>query len=302
MTSVALSTPGSVSTPTSERISTPGSLPAAHAADAAPPIAPEFQKHALQAPDADAGLRLGLRAGQAWTPAAEAALERIRARGAARQVADLSELRSQVEAWAAELELRWVRVEHGPGYAAAARLLPAPGAALSQGDLRCVGGDSFGRRVVLAEARHEGEGWSLDLAPRPEALLEHCLESGCWPLWLAEVQVWVLPIQAEQVPAAEALAERLRLAGFRTDCQSAGPLGARIHDAARSRVPALCVLGARETAAGQVNLRWRGAPSHELLTEEALLRVLGSKRAPLTHPAESSASLRPRGTGQDSQH
>lgn len=281
MTSVALSTP------TSERISTPGSLPAAHAADAAPSIA-----HHLIAPDADAGRRLGLRSGQAWTLTGERLLERLRERGAPRQVPDLPCLQAQVEAWAADLELRWVRVEHGPEYASAARQLPAPGAALTRGPLRCVGGDSFGRRVVLAEASHEGEAWSLDLAPQPGALLEHLLESGRWPLWLAEVQVWVLPIQDAQAAEGEALAERLCAAGYRAECQAAGPLGARIHAAARSRVPALCVLGPREHAAGQVSLRWRGAQSHELLTEEALLRVLGLNALSPTHPAEdTSASL-----------
>jgi anticodon tRNA-binding protein len=291
MTSVALSTP------TSERISTPGSLPAAPAADAVPSIA-----HYLSAPDVDAGVRLGLRAGQSWTPAGERLLARIRKRGAPRRVEDLTSLRALVEAWATELELRWVRVEHGPEFASAARQLPAPSAALARGQLRCVGGDSFGRRVVLGEARHEGEAWSLDLAPQPEALLEHLLESGRWPLWLAEVQVWVLPVQGAQVPAGEALAERLRAAGLRAECQEGGPLGSRIHAAARGRIPALCVLGPRELASGQVNLRWRGAPSHEPLTEEALLRVLGSEVHPF-HPAEApSASLRPHGTRQASQH
>ncbi len=276
MTSVALSTS------TSERISTPGSLPAAHAADAAPFIA-----HRLSAPDADAGRRLGLRSAEGWTPAGQRALARLRERGQA-EVSSLEALSVAVQAWAAELELSWVRVEHGPEQARAASELPVASAALTQGPLRCVGSDSFGRRVLLAEARASGSGWSVDFAPRPEALLEHLLESGHWPLWLAEVQVWVLPIQGAQVAAGEALAERLCAAGYRAECQSAGPLGARIHAAARSRVPGLCVLGAREQAAGQVSLRWRGAQSRELLTEEALLRVLGSKSDSLSqiHPAE----------------
>ena len=87
-------------------------------------------------------------------------------------------------------------------------------------------------------------------------LIEHY--AGAFPLWLAPEQARILPVSDAQLPAAKALAEQMRQAGFRVgvDVQPAG-LGAKIRSARQERIPYLLIIGEREAASGQVSLRTR---------------------------------------------
>ncbi|MBL4844474.1 MAG: hypothetical protein JKY65_03015 [Planctomycetes bacterium] len=267
-------------------------------------------------PDDSAARRLGLRTALGWTASGQALLARVRAQAAALPCSSLDVLRldvlrldvlrldvlrldvihldviqGHVERWAATLDLRWVRCERGPDVDLEGWDAPVPCVFLAGGPLRFVGSDRFGRRVVLASATRISEGWRLDLAPCPESILDHLVESGRWPLWLAEVQVRVLPIGADQLAPAKELAERLSAKGWRVQLDTAGPLSGRVHGAARTRVPALCVLGAREVADDLVSLRWRGQRGHSLLSEADLYTSL-SQAHTWNHPAENSSAER----------
>ncbi|MGH3471207.1 MAG: threonine--tRNA ligase [Nocardioidaceae bacterium] len=84
-------------------------------------------------------------------------------------------------------------------------------------------------------------------------LLEH--NDGAFPAWCAPVQVVVLPVSDEQAVAAQSFAAELD--GLRVEVVAEGTLAARVR--AARLAPYLAVVGAREAASGQVNLRPRGA-------------------------------------------
>ena len=93
-----------------------------------------------------------------------------------------------------------------------------------------------------------------------ERLVAHLIErcDGAFPPWLAPVQVVVLPVAEQHAGQARAVADRVRAAGLRAECDAAdATLGARIRRARERRIPYLAVIGDREDASGLVALRLR---------------------------------------------
>jgi len=97
-------------------------------------------------------------------------------------------------------------------------------------------------------------------------LLEHT--GGDLPLWLAPVQVRVLPVGEGHVEAARAIVEGLRGAGFRVELDDRSEtVGKRIRDAELEKIPRLVVYGDKESA-DELAVRERGgAQSHKSLRE-----------------------------------
>ena len=87
-------------------------------------------------------------------------------------------------------------------------------------------------------------------------LIEHY--AGAFPLWLAPVQVAVLPITDRINDYAERVADELRAAGFRveTDTKS-DKIGAKIRDAQLQKVPYMLILGDKELEENKVAVRHR---------------------------------------------
>jgi threonyl-tRNA synthetase len=85
-------------------------------------------------------------------------------------------------------------------------------------------------------------------------LIEHY--AGVFPLWLAPVQVAVLPITDRINGYAEELTHELRDAGFRVDVNlRSEKIGAKIRDAQLQKVPFMLVLGDREMEQRTVAVR-----------------------------------------------
>ena len=88
-------------------------------------------------------------------------------------------------------------------------------------------------------------------------LLEHY--GGAFPIWLAPVQVRVLPVATAHEQYANDLVERLVDAGFRVDCDPATEqLGKRIRTAKLERLPYVLVVGDDDVAHDTVGLNPRG--------------------------------------------
>ncbi|MDH5269032.1 MAG: His/Gly/Thr/Pro-type tRNA ligase C-terminal domain-containing protein, partial [Candidatus Krumholzibacteria bacterium] len=88
-------------------------------------------------------------------------------------------------------------------------------------------------------------------------LTEHY--AGAFPLWLAPVQVVVLPITADAVPYAEKVRAALREAGVRAGMDARDEkIGYRIREAEVQKVPYMAVVGMREAEAGVVAVRAHG--------------------------------------------
>jgi len=87
-------------------------------------------------------------------------------------------------------------------------------------------------------------------------LIEHY--AGAFPMWLAPVQVAVLPITDRVNEYAEELTRELRAAGFRVEANlRSEKIGAKIRDAQLQKVPFMLVLGDREMEQKTVAVRER---------------------------------------------
>jgi len=101
------------------------------------------------------------------------------------------------------------------------------------------------------------------------ALLERY--QGRLPLWLAPVQVCVMPVGPAQDQAAHALLKDLRTAGLRAGIEVEGSLGARVRASRQRRDCVIAVIGASEVEVDQaqvidVSADFRGSiPRRELI-------------------------------------
>ncbi|HSQ22857.1 MAG TPA: threonine--tRNA ligase [Pyrinomonadaceae bacterium] len=87
-------------------------------------------------------------------------------------------------------------------------------------------------------------------------LIEHY--AGAFPMWLAPVQIAVLPITDRINVYAENVARELRAAGLRVEVNvRSDKIGAKIRNAQMQKVPFMLVLGDREMEQGQVAVRER---------------------------------------------
>jgi threonyl-tRNA synthetase len=87
-------------------------------------------------------------------------------------------------------------------------------------------------------------------------LIEHY--AGAFPLWLAPVQVAVLPITDRINEYAETITADLKAAGFRVEADTRSEkIGAKIRNAQLQKVPYMLVLGDQELDGGIVAVRHR---------------------------------------------
>jgi threonyl-tRNA synthetase len=105
-------------------------------------------------------------------------------------------------------------------------------------------------------------------------LIEHF--AGAFPLWLAPIQVRLLPITDAQVEAARAVVGRCRAAGIRAEVDARNEtLNYKIRDAETLKVPYMAVVGQREVQQGTLAVRTRGVgKKQEILSVEAFLERL----------------------------
>jgi threonyl-tRNA synthetase len=82
--------------------------------------------------------------------------------------------------------------------------------------------------------------------------------TGAFPMWLAPVQVAVLPITDRVNDYVEDVARRLREAGLRVETNTRGDkIGAKIRNAQLQKIPFMLVCGDREMEEGKVAVRER---------------------------------------------
>lgn len=85
-------------------------------------------------------------------------------------------------------------------------------------------------------------------------LIEHY--AGVFPLWLAPVQVKILPVSDPYLEYAQNVANELRAEGFRVEIdESAEKLGKKIRNAELQKIPYMVVVGEKEMSENMVNIR-----------------------------------------------
>ncbi|CAN5749045.1 threonine--tRNA ligase [soil metagenome] len=89
-------------------------------------------------------------------------------------------------------------------------------------------------------------------------LIEHF--GGAFPVWLAPVQVMVVPISDAQAENARAYVQQLRAEGIRAELDARNEtLNYRIREAETQKIPYMAVIGGREIEEETVAVRARGA-------------------------------------------
>ena len=126
-------------------------------------------------------------------------------------------------------------------------------------DLAYIGADNQRHRPVLIHRAIYGT-----LERFIGALIEHF--AGAFPVWLAPVQVRIIPVADDYVEAARAVDEALRGAGLRSEVdERADTVAYRIRDGELQKIPYLVVVGKREAEAGTVAVRKRGAKEKQIV-------------------------------------
>ena len=93
-------------------------------------------------------------------------------------------------------------------------------------------------------------------------LLEHY--AGQFPVWLAPVQVTVLPVRSDHQGYAESVASQLREAGLRVEVvEATEQLGGRIRRAKLEKVPYIAVVGDEDVEKATVGVNAVGSPKPE---------------------------------------
>ncbi len=99
-------------------------------------------------------------------------------------------------------------------------------------------------------------------------LIEHY--GGAFPLWLAPVQLTILPVGESHRDAAHALADRVRGPGYRVEVDERDEtLGRRIRDTELAKVPYVVVWGDRESESS-IAVRVRGEGQATMTLDELL--------------------------------
>ena len=136
-------------------------------------------------------------------------------------------------------------------------------------DLKYVGADNAEHRPVIIHRAIFGS-FERFIA----LLIEHF--AGAWPLWLAPVQVAILPLADRHLDYARGIRDRLAAAGVRVEIdERVEKIGYKIREAQLQKVPYMLVTGDREAAEGAVSVRSRfggdlGARSVEAFVADAL--------------------------------
>ena len=104
-------------------------------------------------------------------------------------------------------------------------------------------------------------------------LIEHY--AGAFPVWIAPLQVKILPITDRNMEYAQTLANKLREADIRVEVdERSEKIGYKIREAQMEKVPYMLVLGDKEAEAGMVAVRVRGQGDVGTMTFEAFEKMV----------------------------
>lgn len=107
-------------------------------------------------------------------------------------------------------------------------------------------------------------------------LIEHY--AGAFPLWLAPVQVRVLPVSAHYDDYAFEVRKMLRDAGLRVEADVSGnKLGYKMRAAQQEKVPYVFVVGEKERESGSVNMRRYNRDEQVMISLDEAIGALAEK-------------------------
>ncbi len=106
---------------------------------------------------------------------------------------------------------------------------------------------------------------------------------GAFPVWLAPVQVRVLPVADRHHPYAQTVCQRLRDAHLRAEMDGRNEkIGFKIREAEVQKIPYILVVGDKEQKAETVSVRQRGGQDKGVMPLADLVRTITAENAPPT--------------------
>ncbi len=101
--------------------------------------------------------------------------------------------------------------------------------------------------------------------------------AGDFPIWLAPIQVRLLPVSEEFLPFAKEVEARMKALNIRAEVESSERLGKLIRNAEKDKIPVMCVVGAKEVEANSLNIRTRvSGELGAISVDEAIARLQGA--------------------------
>jgi threonyl-tRNA synthetase len=151
-----------------------------------------------------------------------------------------------------------------------------------QFDLSYVGEDGAEKRPVI-----------IHRAPLSthERFISFLIEfyGGAFPLWLAPLQVAILPVSDAFGEYCESIASELTARGFRAFFDSSdNSLNKKIRTHSRKKIPVMLIIGQKEAESGELTVRRYGRKEQEQMKTGAFLEVLEAekrRRTPLRKTA-----------------
>ena len=120
-------------------------------------------------------------------------------------------------------------------------------------------------------------------------LIEHF--AGAFPLWLAPVQMLVIPISEKFDAYAKQVHERLLDAGIRAEADLSGDrVGYKIRQASLQKLPFAIVVGQKEAENGTINIRSRDDGELGEMTVDAFLERIATDLLPKRLPSATAAA------------
>lgn len=110
-------------------------------------------------------------------------------------------------------------------------------------------------------------------------LVEH--HAGAFPIWLAPVQVALIPIADRHLGHANQVAERLRASGFRVEVDERSErMNAKIRDAQLQKIPYMLVIGDREAKTNSVSVRLRSEEDLGAMPVDSFIELIEKEAIP----------------------
>lgn len=102
-------------------------------------------------------------------------------------------------------------------------------------------------------------------------LIEHF--AGAFPLWLAPVQIGILPVADRHIEFAHSLARELSAQGLRVVVDdSSESVGKKIRQGEKQKYPRMLVVGDKEAGGGELTVRIRGEEEQKMMMKEAFVK------------------------------
>ena len=101
--------------------------------------------------------------------------------------------------------------------------------------------------------------------------------AGDFPLWLAPVQIRLLPVSDTQLDYAKEVTAKMQLLGIRAETDTSGErLGKMIRNAETAKIPVMAVVGAKEMEGNSLSIRTRATGDLGVISVEEVVAKLES--------------------------